>query len=358
MGSRVATAVAFFAVLATLGGGLGAAHAADAPRFSRPVILELGFRGGLDPVRMSAGDLTGDGHADLVSVQSTSATTAVLADGNRRLRQAGSLRDSAASFRARNRRCRRGWRPGHRHRERQSGRVRCDLRERRCGPPRATGHVRNLTQGLRGGCGRPRPRRRARPRDGELRPPAPPCPAGPGRRTLRRQRPLRGHTGHGRRPWRRQRRRQPRRRARGRARDPDSFVVRLGNGDGSFGLPAMYGRTAQPWGVTLADLNRDGHLDMAAASYSHDSVYVLINRGDGTFAARTKYAMPAWPGPDAVHVSDFDRDGIPDIATPVAGERTGDAPRSGSRTLSRPRPMSDMPSWSRSRRGLQPRRLA
>ena len=345
MGSRVATAVASVAMLATLGGGLGTARAADAPRFSLPVILELGFRGGLDPVRMSAGDLTGDGHADLASVQWTSATVAVLAgagtggfarrvlyatprrpsgiviadvdaDGDQdivtvsanpagsvaifanngvgRLERLGTYATSRKAYAVA---------AGDLDRDGVVDLVTANFSHRHLHVLRGQGGGRFAVSGHYEG-------------------------------TLATDVALGDVNGDGNLDV-----------ALAAEREPGSLVVRLGNGDGSFGLPSMYGGTGRPWGVTLADLNRDGHLDMAAASYSYDSVYVLINRGDGTFGARSKYAMPAWPGPDAVHVSDFDRDGNPDIVTP-----SGNGPvmlrGRGDGTFSRPRRISPMPGQS------------
>jgi hypothetical protein len=93
-------------------------------------------------------------------------------------------------------------------------------------------------------------------------------------------------------------------------------VVRLGNGDGSFGVAAVYNAGSHPWGLALADLNHDRHLDVAAASNANDALHILLNRGDGTFGIGRRYAMGSWSGPDAVLVSDYDGDGHPDIATP------------------------------------------
>jgi FG-GAP-like repeat len=345
MGSCVATAVACLGVLATLGGGVGAARAADTPRFSRAVILELGFRGGLDPVRMSAGDLTGDGHADLASVQWTSATVAVLASKGtggfaKRVLYATPRRPSGIAIAD------------------VDADGDQDIITASANPAGSVAIFANNGVGRLERLDTYATSRKAYAvaaadldRDGAL----DLVTANFGQQHLH---VLRGQGGG-------------RFAVSGRyegtpatdvalgdvnsdgnldvalaaEREPGSLVVRLGNGDGSFGLPSIYGGTARPWGVTLADLNRDGHLDMAAASYSYDSVYVLINRDDGTFAARTKYAMPAWPGPDAVHVSDFDRDGTPDIATP-----SGNGPvvlrGRGDGTFSRPRPISRMPGQS------------
>jgi len=96
---------------------------------------------------------------------------------------------------------------------------------------------------------------------------------------------------------------------------PGSVVVRLGNGTGMFGPARTYKSGMHPWGLALADFNHDGNLDLAAATYGGGAVHVLLGPGDGTFAASGKYRMGPWSLPDAVLVGDFDRDGHPDIVT-------------------------------------------
>ncbi len=89
--------------------------------------------------------------------------------------------------------------------------------------------------------------------------------------------------------------------------------VLLGNGDGSFALPVSYAYPDGPWPSTVlaADLNQDGILDLVASNLgSH--VNVLPGVGDGTFEAA--YSVPAGRGAGGLAVSDFDRNGIPDLA--------------------------------------------
>jgi hypothetical protein len=102
----------------------------------------------------------------------------------------------------------------------------------------------------------------------------------------------------------------------------NSVAVRLGAGDGQFGPAADYESGWDSYGVTLADLNHDDKLDVAAANYGSSSVSVLLGAGDGTLGARAWYRMGR-PSDrtdmgfvDVVAVADFDRDGHADIATP------------------------------------------
>src|SRR6185312_8883834 len=70
---------------------------------------------------------------------------------------------------------------------------------------------------------------------------------------------------------------------------------------------------AQPWGVTLADVNRDRKLDLIATSGSGNFVQVQFGNGNGTFA--NPINLQTGTTPFSVAVGDFDRDGRPDLVT-------------------------------------------
>ena len=76
---------------------------------------------------------------------------------------------------------------------------------------------------------------------------------------------------------------------------------------------AAYATGPQPRGIAVADLNRDGRLDLITGNRASDTVSVLAGAADGTFAAATEFA--AGGGSRAVAAADFDNDGRIDIAT-------------------------------------------
>ena len=68
--------------------------------------------------------------------------------------------------------------------------------------------------------------------------------------------------------------------------------------------------------MAAADLNGDGKPDLAVANSGGDTVSVLLNNGDGTFAAKVDY--PTGTRPLSVAAADLNGDGKPDLA--VANE--------------------------------------
>ena len=101
--------------------------------------------------------------------------------------------------------------------------------------------------------------------------------------------------------------------------DKDSIVnVMLNQGDGTFAASVAYptGKSSDGQGaaaIVAADLNGDGKIDLAVASADHDAVSVLLNRGDGTFAAKVDY--PTSKSPLSIVAADLNGDGKPDLAT-------------------------------------------
>ncbi len=78
----------------------------------------------------------------------------------------------------------------------------------------------------------------------------------------------------------------------------------------------------RPTDVAIADLNGDGHLDLAASCLGWvDNVSVLLGNGDGTFQAAVDYGTGE--DPVSVAVDDLNGDGIPDLVSGNVGRYVG-----------------------------------
>src|SRR5262249_5523358 len=93
------------------------------------------------------------------------------------------------------------------------------------------------------------------------------------------------------------------------------IMLYMGNGDGSFQSQVLESSRADPWSLTLADLNDDGDLDILAAyggcGGAFSDLEVLIGNGDGTF--QTPVAYDAGSQPYSTVAGDFNNDGILDV---------------------------------------------
>ncbi len=109
----------------------------------------------------------------------------------------------------------------------------------------------------------------------------------------------------------------------------DWIAVLLGDGAGGFAAPLTFPTGINVNSIAVDDFNRDGFPDLVVTSadwagtcpgsgalclpvgLAAGAVNVLINQGDGTFAAQSTY--PAGNGTEAVTTGDFNGDGAPDI---------------------------------------------
>jgi len=100
----------------------------------------------------------------------------------------------------------------------------------------------------------------------------------------------------------------------------DSLSVLLGNGDGTFGPPASFTTGVDPRQAITGDFNGDGKLDLATANYGSgngDTVSILLGNGDGTFQSHVDYTVGS--GPFGITAADFNGDGKLDLAVTDGG---------------------------------------
>jgi len=95
----------------------------------------------------------------------------------------------------------------------------------------------------------------------------------------------------------------------------DAVVVLFGDGDGGFAAGGSYPTGVHPKFATVADLNGDGNLDFASANQddtSGNDVSVYLGDGAGNFTLAGHFA--ACTNPHEVAAGDLDEDGNADLA--------------------------------------------
>lgn len=68
-----------------------------------------------------------------------------------------------------------------------------------------------------------------------------------------------------------------------------------------------------PHDVTTGDMDQDGNLDLIVTNRDHNTVFVLRNNGNGTFASAVSF--PAVDAPNTLITADVDHDGDLDVIT-------------------------------------------
>jgi len=89
--------------------------------------------------------------------------------------------------------------------------------------------------------------------------------------------------------------------------------VLLNDGHGNFTKAHDLGEVAdRSYSVTLADIDRDGDLDVVVGNDAPDPKRVYANDGKGNFRLLSTFGHPDWPTRNAT-VADVNGDGLPDI---------------------------------------------
>ncbi|MDO8209096.1 VCBS repeat-containing protein [Conexibacter sp. CPCC 206217] len=93
----------------------------------------------------------------------------------------------------------------------------------------------------------------------------------------------------------------------------NTVTVASGDGGGGFGAPSSFFVGSQPTELLARDVDGDDKLDLITLNSASDRIGVSLGNGDGTFAATTSY--PVGPLPQSLAAGDFNGDGALDLAT-------------------------------------------
>ena len=88
------------------------------------------------------------------------------------------------------------------------------------------------------------------------------------------------------------------------------LLIRLGNGDGTFGAETALEMNLPKRAITAADFNKDGRMDLAASD-DQFQVSVLLGNGNGTFASTAVYYTSSIAF--SIEAADLDNDGNLDL---------------------------------------------
>ncbi|NUN68476.1 MAG: VCBS repeat-containing protein [Bacteroidetes bacterium] len=93
--------------------------------------------------------------------------------------------------------------------------------------------------------------------------------------------------------------------------DDNTLSIIKNNGNGTFAAKVSYAAGTNTISVALADVDGDGDKDMLFTRSSGNVVAVMMNSGDGTFAPKTEYSTGT--SPRNVTAGDLDNDGDDDL---------------------------------------------
>ncbi len=98
----------------------------------------------------------------------------------------------------------------------------------------------------------------------------------------------------------------------------NDVAVLRGNGDGTFSAAAHYSVSHGVGVITTGDWDRDGDIDIATESDSHDDIDkfeidLLINNGDATFVRHSDSLIPTTGNEGGMTAADFDGNGATDL---------------------------------------------
>ncbi|MET0647682.1 MAG: Calx-beta domain-containing protein [Pyrinomonadaceae bacterium] len=99
----------------------------------------------------------------------------------------------------------------------------------------------------------------------------------------------------------------------------DTVSLFLGDGAGNFSAASDFAAGSKPWLVSVADLNGDGRADVIVTNSQQQKLTVLLGNGAGSLAPAPDSPFNIGAEPNTLAVADFNKDGRPDVAAASPG---------------------------------------
>ncbi len=93
--------------------------------------------------------------------------------------------------------------------------------------------------------------------------------------------------------------------------DKYEIIILFGNGAGAFPTRRSYQSLDQGGDIAIADLDADGDMDIV--TMAQDKILVFLGHGDRTFSARQDFPSAFFPS--SIVIADLNRDRVPDLVT-------------------------------------------
>lgn len=97
--------------------------------------------------------------------------------------------------------------------------------------------------------------------------------------------------------------------------ETNNIAILNGDGNGTFAIPVSHstGAGSRPYKVAIGDFNNDNITDIAVANSGTSNIFLLYGYGNGTFGYETIYSLGYGYHPYSIAVADLDRNGWMDI---------------------------------------------
>lgn len=107
------------------------------------------------------------------------------------------------------------------------------------------------------------------------------------------------------------------------SRDNNNIAILHNDGNGVFASAQFVAAGSRPRDLVIAHLNADAAPDVAAINQGSDDITILLNNGSGGLTYSSAVSLPTGHSPESLAAGDLDRDGDIDLAAATTGSLSG-----------------------------------